>query len=171
MPTSEFTLMHCGLCSCGASALGVHIAGEGGGFRLTSSSNSVWRNVESLPPGDPRYRECITLLKGYLDCDHHKATAQHYLDHTPEVDDLAALEERWVREWGDRPLVGLMAREWDGWTRLNQAGVKTCGQLARHTQASLKKLPGVGEATSMAAARAFNYHRLSWKMLRESLHG
>jgi len=167
--TTVFELMVCNLCDCGQSALSVRTEGRCGGLRLTESSNSIWRTVETIEPGDPRYRRCIELLESEVKHGPHKGEARRYLDHLPKVDDLEAMEAEWMAEWRGLPLGNLHGLEWGAWDRLMEGGITTLGALADHTQKSLvKDVKGVGWATAMAVARAFSRNQIKWSEMRST---
>jgi hypothetical protein len=169
MPKTEFALMTCGYCPCGATAFSARIEGDGGGLRITDSSLGIWRDVEAIEPGDPRYRDCLNALENNR--DYHPKAVRRYTGRLPQVTDLDAREKAWLSAFDEAPLSQL-GLEWGAYCRLSQAGVKTCGAVARHTQASMKRdLPGVGMATAMEVARAFGRKRLSWSYVREALAG
>lgn len=169
MPKTEFTLMTCGYCPCGATAFSARIEGDGGGLRITNSSLGIWRDEETIEPGDPRYRDCLEALESNR--PYHPKDVERYTKRLPQVPDIEAQEEAWLSAFDEAPL-SRMGLEWGAYDRLSQAGVKTCGALARHTQASMKRdLPGVGNATAMAVARAFGRKRLSWSGVRDALAG
>ena len=165
------TLMVCGTCRCGGSALAVHIDGDGGGLRLTESSIGIWNTTGTIEPGDIRYDEAVRIMKWESEEGYEPRRDGHkrYLDHLPEIKDIDELRREWLLDYNASPLSRLDI-EWSSLQRLIQAGVGTCGELTRHTQRSMvRDLPGVGQATAMAVARAFGSKRLSWPTLREGL--
>ena len=165
------TLMVCGTCRCGGSALAVHIEGDAGGLRLTESGIGVWNTADTIEPGDTRYDEAVRIMKWESEEGYEPRRDGHkrYLDHLPEIKDIDELRREWLLDYNASPLSRLDI-EWSSLQRLIQAGVGTCGELTRHTQRSMvRDLPGVGQATAMAVARAFGSKRLSWPTLREGL--
>ena len=184
MNDAYFTLLKCGICDCTSSAFSVQIDGEGGGLRITDSSNSVWRTVDRIEPGDPRYRDCLAYLQCSLEGP-HAAEAQRYLKALPKIteEELVTLEAKWIQTWAEQPLYALTSharyrmrsrvdRNHQAGERLQEAGIKTCGALLQVSRTQLvKENQGVGTETGWAIHNAFAAQRLSWDKMRQIASG
>lgn len=153
---TKFTLCRCQLYRCGCTAL-MAVLGTSG-YRLTDSSCGIWQDIASIEPGDPRYDECVRLLRE----ETSPAIAEPYLKHLGRAPTQAQRDAWRQQTRGFSVFVFGSAVA----ARL-QPHLGTLGEVSDNFS-TLLTLPGVGRATRSKISNYFGRNRLRVEDLRQA---